>query len=192
MTNDRHGSFLVEAMVAISLVMVGLLGIINLVAQSLRVNTDIVNRFVAANLAAEGIEVVKDIENAATMANPDGTVSKWSDIWTNVNVIPFGSYEVQYDTAVSNNLISAPSDVTQARVLCLRNSTTYHNYYLGTGGPAAQNPCDAGDKKTTFQRIVTVRPGADADHVYVTADVHWTAKDNSPSDFIVEDLFTAY
>ncbi len=52
---------MVEAIVAVTLAMVGLLGILNLIIHSLGSNTDVVNRFIAANLGAEGVEVVKNI-----------------------------------------------------------------------------------------------------------------------------------
>lgn len=48
-------------MIAISLVLMGLVGIFALYARSLALNRDVVNRTIAAGLAAEGVEIVKNI-----------------------------------------------------------------------------------------------------------------------------------
>jgi len=61
---SRKGSFMIEALVAIVLAVVGLLGILNLIIHSLRFNADVVNRFAAVNLAAEGVEIVKGLIDA--------------------------------------------------------------------------------------------------------------------------------
>ncbi len=57
----RGGQVLVELMVAVSVMVIGLLGIFTLLAQSLGLNRVAADQYIAANLAAEGIEVVKNI-----------------------------------------------------------------------------------------------------------------------------------
>jgi len=53
------GSVLLESMIAISLITVGLIGIVSFLSSSIRTSKDISQRFTAAYLAAEGIEAVK-------------------------------------------------------------------------------------------------------------------------------------
>lgn len=58
---SRSGQMMVEAMVSITIVVVGLLGIFSLTSRSLSLNQVITSQYVASNLSAEGIEVVKNI-----------------------------------------------------------------------------------------------------------------------------------
>ncbi|MBI2035132.1 MAG: hypothetical protein HYT12_00410 [Candidatus Liptonbacteria bacterium] len=61
------GQLLIEAMVAISIIVVGLFGILELLSSSLGLNKVIAGQYKAAYLASEGVEVVKNIvdENMA-------------------------------------------------------------------------------------------------------------------------------
>ncbi|MEK7464324.1 MAG: hypothetical protein AAB617_00940 [Patescibacteria group bacterium] len=61
---ENNGSLIVEAIVSISISVVGLLGVLGLLSRSLGLNKDIGHKFIATYLAVEGIEVVKSlIEN---------------------------------------------------------------------------------------------------------------------------------
>lgn len=59
--NAINGQILVEAMVAITIAVVGLLGIFALLSQSLSLNKVVIGQSVGANLAVEGIELVKNL-----------------------------------------------------------------------------------------------------------------------------------
>lgn len=59
--NHEFGQTLVELMVAMSVMTIGLLGVFAVLSQSLGLNRVVADQYVAANLAAEGIEVVKNI-----------------------------------------------------------------------------------------------------------------------------------
>ncbi|MDO8557521.1 MAG: hypothetical protein Q7R98_03640 [Candidatus Jorgensenbacteria bacterium] len=61
MYKNVSGQTIVEAMVAISIALVGLLGVLALVSASLAFTNDASQKFVATYLAAEGIEIVKNI-----------------------------------------------------------------------------------------------------------------------------------
>lgn len=52
---------MVEALVAMTIIVVGLLGIFALLSRSLNLNRVVANQYVGANLAAEGIELVKNL-----------------------------------------------------------------------------------------------------------------------------------
>lgn len=89
-SHSSRGYVLVEAIIAITIAVVGLLGIFSLLSRSLSLNRVVADRFVAAYLAAEGIEIVKNmIDNNILAGRP------WNDS------ISSGSYEVDYaDTAL--------------------------------------------------------------------------------------------
>jgi hypothetical protein len=84
----RRGSFLVETMVALSLVLVGILGMVVLLTRSLQLTANVTQRAVAAYLAAEGIEVMKHLIDV-DIAKGEG--------WTPGD-LP-SSFEVQYNSA---------------------------------------------------------------------------------------------
>lgn len=57
----NNGYILIEAIIAITIAVVGLLGIFSLLSRSLSLNRVVADRFVASYLAAEGIEIVKNL-----------------------------------------------------------------------------------------------------------------------------------
>ncbi len=59
--NQERGILLVESMVAITVIIFGLLAIMTLVSRSLSLNRVVSDQYIAAHLAAEGVEIVKDV-----------------------------------------------------------------------------------------------------------------------------------
>ena len=87
---DNRGYVLIESIIAITIVTVGLLGIFSLLSRSLSLNRVVADRFVAAYLAAEGIEIVKSIVDNDILAG-----RPWNE-----GVAP-GAYQADYrDTAL--------------------------------------------------------------------------------------------
>lgn len=67
----KEGQVMIEALIAITIVIVGLLGIFSLTSRSLSLNSVAGSQYVAANLSGEGIEVVKNIiDGNALQKNP--------------------------------------------------------------------------------------------------------------------------
>ncbi len=60
-TKKQEGQLLVEAIVAVSLMLVGLLGVFSVLSRSLGLSRVAADQFVAVNLASEGIEIAKNI-----------------------------------------------------------------------------------------------------------------------------------
>ncbi len=58
---NKEGSLIIESMVAAALVVVGLLGMFQLIYRSSNVDNSVIDKFQATYLAAEGIEVVKNV-----------------------------------------------------------------------------------------------------------------------------------
>jgi hypothetical protein len=58
---NRSGQLLIEAMVAVSLLLVGLLGVFAVLSQSLGLNRVATDQHIAVQLASEGVEIVKNI-----------------------------------------------------------------------------------------------------------------------------------
>lgn len=83
--HKNKGYVLIEAIIAITIAVVGLLGIFSLLSRSLSLNRVVADRFVASYLAAEGIEIVKNlIDNNILAGKP------WNAGLAN------GTYEADY------------------------------------------------------------------------------------------------
>jgi type II secretory pathway pseudopilin PulG len=112
---NQSGQAIIESIVAISLVTVGLLGILTMLSRSIAFNRNVTNKFVATYLAAEGIEVVKNVEDA----NFTG-----GDLW-NQYLDTDGDYEVSYD---STGPTIAPA---AGQELLFDDSTGIYGYVAG-------------------------------------------------------------
>ncbi len=82
---NKKGYILIEAIIAITIAVVGLLGIFSLLSRSLSLNRVVADRFVASYLAAEGIEIVKNLVDNNILAGRPWNVGLAS-----------GAYEVDY------------------------------------------------------------------------------------------------
>lgn len=159
--NNEKGSLMIEAIVGISLVIVGLLGMTGLVVRSFAANDTVVNRFVGANLAAEGIEVVKNIIDMKIAQH-----EPWQQIQTE---IPTGIYEVSSDgTDVQQN---------KNRTFCLALGAYVYLPLVCTG-----------DVATTFKRAVTVTENLADEAISVDATVSWQSR-GVPQSITVSDQF---
>jgi len=91
------GQFLVEAMVAISIITIGLLGILALLSNATSLNRVVSDEYSATYLASEGIEVVKAIVDTNIInARP------WNQGLSN------GDFEVQYNDAALRSFSGHP------------------------------------------------------------------------------------
>ena len=61
---QERGQLLTESVVAISILIVGLMGIFGLLSRSLSLNNVVSSQYIASNLAAEGIEITKNLIDA--------------------------------------------------------------------------------------------------------------------------------
>ncbi|MBI2888298.1 MAG: hypothetical protein HYY10_00040 [Candidatus Liptonbacteria bacterium] len=64
LTTPRTGFYIVEAMVALSVLVFGFLGLLTLLANSLSLNRVVADTYVANYLALEGVEIVKNVVDA--------------------------------------------------------------------------------------------------------------------------------
>ncbi len=110
---SKKGQALIEAVVAVSVLSVGIISILALLNRSLALNRSSAERFVATYLAAEGIEVLKNIVDSNAMRKI---------AWT--SGIQNGDYEVEYG---SNSLVPY-----QDRFLNYDPSTRIYSYGGGS------------------------------------------------------------
>lgn len=84
---NSDSNLMIEVIVALGLVIISLLGIVNLLSKSFYFNFETYNRFIATNLAIEGIEIAKNII--------DTTIATSSSNWNRFNE---GIYELDYNS----------------------------------------------------------------------------------------------
>lgn len=140
---------MVELMVAASLITIGLLGIFSLIISSTRMNKDVVHRFEATYLAAEGIEIMKNI------IDTDVAIPGTAFFNSTLNS---GNYEVQYNTDKENELTEL-GYVSSTRVLWLDRDVTGLYSYREAG------------VKTPYTR--TIRVENEGDTITVRSVVEW-------------------
>lgn len=165
---------MIEAIVGLSVLLVGMLGIINLLTDSMRTSDIIASQFVAANLAAEGIEVTKNIIDDLIIKSGD-----WNFV---LNGMPDGTYEVDYrtqDFGSDARRIFTPSSQTP---LTLDYTTLEYGY-----------SSDPNASVTPFRRSVTIaadEPDGDGvpTRIAVNSRIDWTVRGRDFST-VVSDQF---
>lgn len=91
--SSNKGQILMESMIGISVATVGLLSVVVLLTRSVSLTKDVAQKFVATYLAAEGVEVVKNIIDENFVRKFDDNESiPWNE------GVMAGSYEVDYTT----------------------------------------------------------------------------------------------
>ncbi len=154
----RKGQTLVETIVALSVLMMGLMGLIALLTRSFAISNFVSDNYAATYLAAEGIEVVKNLidHNIA-----EGLISGSTVAW-NEGLVGNCPCEIEW------------SDITLSsagtpRKLLLNTVTGLYSY-------------DVGGMPTKFVRTIYIESIADdpndptrQDHLRVNSIVAWTS-----------------
>ncbi|MBU1102101.1 prepilin-type N-terminal cleavage/methylation domain-containing protein [Patescibacteria group bacterium] len=154
------GFSLLEVMVAIFIIIMGLVVALLLVSRSTYAGNSSAQRLIAANLAQEGIEVVKNMRDVAFVID----LGTW-DVWH--AGIPAGtnSYSVQYNSnsfgALQNNFLK---------------------FDAGTGLYSYDSGAD-----TPFKREIILTKFSD-NQLRVVSRVTWSDRNQTQS-IIVEDMF---
>lgn len=143
---------MVEMLIALSIVGVSLLGILALVNRSLGLNRVNTEQYVATYLAAEGIEVTKNLFDHSYFMAQAGTQNFYG--WTGAGALGSGVYETNYnDTAFSSVSCAIPSPPTQPNVLNLFKNCGNLHYLKFSGGLYSYA---VGGTATKFKRVVII------------------------------------
>ena len=167
----NKGQAVVEALVAITIAVVGLLGIFELLSRSLSLNKVVSDQYAASNLATEGIEVVKNlIDNNMLQALP------WN------NGISNGIYEIVYNDAVLSRQISAdPSNCNAGYIRQNSSPLTFERTsgLYGYGFPEITN----------YKRAVCVETLSGGNELKINSLAVWTTRGGATFDINLEDHF---
>ncbi len=134
------GFTLIELLIAISVFMLGIMGAFSLSLSNLNKSKENVNRVIAADLAREGIEIVRNIRDSnwlAREANADSdSGTSEIDIYEWDHGLDVGNFKVDYD---NNNLISfssMPVDLDSAIAVSEAKLYLNNGFYQHTAGQA--------------------------------------------------------
>ena len=99
------GSILLEALIAITITTVGLLGMFALLSKSLGLTRVISDRYIAGSLGSEGIEIVKNIIDtniltaSSTPWNKGLTPGAYEVAYNSMNLLPASGKPLRFDAA---------------------------------------------------------------------------------------------
>ena len=158
-------------MVAMSVIVIGLLGAFVLSSSSIGLSRTAADRYIAVNLAGEGIELVKNIIDQNIMLVEPENVA-----W-NAGVSP-GNYEIDY-----NDLGLKPVNGDGRILFFSEKGSGYYAY--------DEDGLDLNIYKKTKQKIkrIIAIENINLEHIKVTSTVSWNDKDGSRLSFFVEDHF---
>ena len=167
----ENGQMMLESIIAITMITVGLLGIITLLIRSSRQNRDVAFQLQATYLAVEGIEVVKHLIDTSISEELSGGGSTW-----NLNV-PFLSSESEFyelDLYTEGRLVAQTGSVRRLRFDPVSGFFTH-----GGGG-----------NETFFERKVEVikPPNNILDRILVRSTVSWGGGEEHR--VVLEDVFS--
>lgn len=166
LTTSRSGQVMVEAMVALSVITVGILGVFTLTTSSIGYSRVAADRYVAVNLANEGIELTKNLIDRNIM---DETAPSWNYLPGLINGI--SDYKIDYND-------SALSSSNGEYLYFSKDGSGYYRYDIQDVNK---------DKPTEFQRIISIE-NISSNHLKVISKVYWNSRKSS-YDFSVEDHF---
>jgi len=165
---NKNGQALIEAVVAISVLIIGMGGIFSLLASSLKNGRVVADNYMATYLAAEGIEIVKNIiDHNAILRVGDSNIA-----W-NAGFSP-GNFELDYASCES---AAGVCDLGGYRATGKNLSFSPSAGLFGYGGAAPVN----------FQRTIKLT-FVSQDEVQVSSVVTWPAG-GSRSQINLEDHF---
>jgi hypothetical protein len=166
---SRSGQSLVEALVALSILTVGFLGIITLLNKSLQLSKTTSDDTQATYLAAEGIEVAKSLIDHDVYEG----IFQGSDEWGACFPLPgVHYYELDYATTNCASLISSANPMNSP--LYFHPATDLFSY------------SSAGGTKSAFTRDIKITNNGE--EIDVQSIVHWS-DGLASNDIVLEDQF---
>ncbi len=157
--HNKKGSVLFESLIAITIITVGLLGMFSLMTKSLGLTKVISDRYVAANLASEGIEIIKNLIDTNILKG---------DAW-NKGLGP-GGYEVAYNMDI-NTIVRATG-----HALLYNAATGLYGYAVGS-------------ETAFKRDVVIDWPIGSPDEMQVNSIVKWVTRGGLQFELNVEDHF---
>ena len=132
----NKGYILIEAIIAITIAVVGLLGIFSLLSRSLSLNRVVADRFVASYLAAEGIEIVKNLVDNNILAgkpwNAGLSSGSYEADYTDTGLVPASGRFIKVNTETGAYGYAEMTPTLIKRAITIRNSSDGEEITIGS------------------------------------------------------------
>lgn len=156
----KDGQIMVEAIVALSMLTMGMVGIFTLLSNSYGFNRISTNEYVAVNLASEGIEIVRDIIDTNIL-----NLRSW-----NCGVSTNGNFQADYND-------SALAAYSASDLVKFDNNLKVYTY-----------DSSADTVITPFNRRISIQNlGTPVSEIRVISRVTWKDRGSVPYDVTLED-----
>lgn len=153
MAGRSKGQVLNEALVAMGIITIGVLGMIGFLSKAINQGRYIADQTAAVNLAAEGIEIAKNIlDSNAVQKRP------WNEGFNTE-----GYYEVDYTSETMGNAVSLTENENILKYLSVAKIGDAEFYKYG------------GENATGFKRSVRIQP-ITSYQIRATAKVYWRVR----------------
>lgn len=159
-SSSQSGQFLIEMMVAVSLIVIGMLGVFAVLSQSLGLSRVAANQYIAAHLAAEGVEVTKNVLDQNFINR-----RAWNLGFNN------DTYIVEFD---SISLTEVSENESQQPFLRFDENSKMYGY-------------NSFWEETKFKREIIVDNRVE--EIKITSRVYWKDRGGASYETIVEDRF---
>lgn len=161
-----RGQSMIEMLVAISIISVSLVGILALVGRSIALNRLTTEQYVATYLAAEGIELVKNLFDHSYLVSSGGGFYGWSG----TDGISSGTYFIDFNdtglSGISGGLCSFVPPLTEARVANFFKNCGASLPYLNFDSVNGYSYALSGTP-TKFRRVIIIDEPAEGNPVTV-------------------------
>jgi hypothetical protein len=174
--DSRRGQTLVEALIALSILTMGFMGILALLTKSFELNRVTTEDAQATYLASEGIEIAKNLIDHDVYEKLSGNVNYgWGNCFSRTGYY----YPIDYSTVdcTSPSMLFSASNVPADRTPL---------YYDAANHVFTAN--SFGAQRTGFVRTIEVTNSADGEAVDVQSTVSWTDA-GSANQITLEDHF---
>jgi hypothetical protein len=168
---SRIGQSLVEVMVALSVLVVGFLGILTLLSQSLSINEDLSNQVTATYLASEGIELAKNILDHDMYQHLAGQGLGWGTAFGSG-----GDFQLDYTTcdALLTPATACKPPIYSGATLSFDSTDDLYSYNSGSPTP--------------FTRDIRVKPNGSSE-ITVDSIVTWDVGGGTQTIVLEDDFY---
>ena len=176
MSMKNKGFTLVEMLVTILLVSIGLIGVLAFFNTSLGSQFDAKNELIAAGLAQEGTELVRNIKDFNQLNSGSPLNLKWySNLWSANTGGASLCHEVDYNSLSGSNRNCYNDVAHQYQYLCFDDNSRYSQCSNGSSG------------QTIFTRTITITISGDLDKggsLTITSSVNWNNRQTKAVDIL--------
>lgn len=171
----ERGQTLNEAVIAVSLLTFGVIGMLGGIVRSFSQTGIVADRMTATFLAAEGVEIAKNIVDGRSMRNSKSGIDPSGGEWSK-DFIQGEYYELDpYDATKNRKANISPSNINLSDGLQASEKSQLTSLKSLMIDPATSVFSYSGSEDTVFRRVVgaSVRSG---NHMKMKSYVYWRAK----------------